>query len=83
MYTVYVLELNSKKKFYIGVTADIDRRLNEHKAGKVRSTKGRFVRVLQTENFSDKRCAWKRENFLKSGKGRELLNNKYGLVAKW
>ena len=40
---VYVLMLNAKdsKRFYVGQTRDIHRRLNEHQTGDVSSTRGR------------------------------------------
>ena len=36
---IYILKINGKKTFYIGSTINLERRLSEHKRGKVASTK--------------------------------------------
>ena len=76
MVTVYVLQ--GKNKRYVGITNDLDRRLAEHRSG---STKGGQVigqfRLLHTEEFPDHASARKREKFLKSGQGRDLLSSLY------
>ena len=41
MYYVYLLRSDRDKRFYIGQTKDVVRRLEEHNAGKVRSTRPR------------------------------------------
>ena len=73
MFIVYILKLKGKKSSYIGVTENIERRLEEHKTGKVKSTKGGFEKLIYTEEYTNKKEAWKREKFLKSGKGREWI----------
>jgi putative endonuclease len=73
--TVYVLE--GVKKRYVGITANLERRLAEHRSV---SHSGRLIgefRVLHTEVFPDYVSARQRERFLKSGKGREWLNEKF------
>ena len=76
MVTVYVLQ--GKKKRYVGITNNLDRRLAEHMSG---STKGGQIigqfRLLHTEEFPDYTSARKREKFFKSGQGRELLSSLY------
>ncbi|MBD3366296.1 GIY-YIG nuclease family protein [candidate division WWE3 bacterium] len=79
MYTVYVLKLTEKKRWYVGVTGNIARRLKEHRCGMVKSTKGRFDGLVYTERFDVKSEAWKREKWLKSGQGREWLEEKLNL----
>ena len=81
MYYVYVLiSENSEKdnKFYIGITNNIQRRLQEHKSGQQKSTKARRpFRLLLEERYDDRVSARAREKYLKSGIGREFLKNKF------
>ena len=73
--TVYVLE--GAKKRYVGITANLERRLAEHRSV---SHSGKLIgefKVLHTETFPDYSSARKRERYLKSGKGREWLLEKY------
>jgi len=78
MYYVYILKLSGKKKrFYVGVTANLERRLGEHRLSKVISTRGLFEKLLYVEVIDNKNKAWKREKYLKSGKGREWVKNNY------
>ena len=73
--TVYVLE--GARKRYVGITANLQRRLTEHRSGShSASLIGKFS-LLHTETFPDYVSARVRERFLKSGKGREWLNEKY------
>ena len=69
--TVYVLE--GARRRYVGITADLNRRLTEHRSN---SHAGRLIgefTVLKTEKFPDYASARVRERFLKSGKGRAWL----------
>ncbi len=43
---VYILKSNSKQRYYVGSTVNLARRLAEHQAGKVLSTKGLLPLVL-------------------------------------
>ena len=60
---------------YIGVTSDLDKRIMEHKNGLVKSTKGLFINLVYKEQIDNKKKAWKRERFLKSGQCREWIYN--------
>jgi len=53
---------------------NIDRRLDEHRKGLVKSTRNKVNRLLYTEKYSDKQDAWKREKWLKSGIGGSWVN---------
>jgi len=68
-YYVYVLQ-NLEGKFYIGITDDVDRRIEDHNDGRSRWTKSRgpWTLVWQSQNLSlgDAR---KLENLLKRQKG--------------
>ena len=73
--TVYVLE--GTKRRYVGITANLERRLAEHHSV---SHSGRLIgefTVLMTEVFPDYASARGRERFLKSGKGRAWLAEKF------
>ncbi len=73
MYFVYVLKSESSRK-YVGFTTDIERRFKEHNLGMSPYTKGRGPwKLVYSETYTTKAEALKREKFLKSGKGRELL----------
>ena len=76
---VYVLWSESKVRTYVGQTSDVKRRLEQHNAGKVRSTKAhRPWRVIHRESFVTRMEAKERELWYKSPAGRrhlrELLN---------
>jgi putative endonuclease len=85
MYTVYILQSIRDGKRYIGYTKDFERRLKEHNSGKTESTRRRRpFKVMYTETYSTKEEAKKREQFFKSGRGREELNRILsGAVPKW
>jgi len=74
-YFVYILKTKKDNKRYIGFTNNLDRRINEHNSGLVKSTKNRKPLILiYTEEFERKTEAMAREKFFKTGKGRELLD---------
>jgi putative endonuclease len=78
MYNVYILESLVKKRYYIGHTGDIIRRMSEHNAGRNRSSKAYIPwKVVYTEEYPTKQEAYRREMQIKSYKGgrafRDLL----------
>jgi putative endonuclease len=72
--TLYIIKGLSTKKHYIGITNDLQRRLQEHRSG---SSKGGQIigdfELMHSEEFSDYSSARKREKFLKSGQGRKWI----------
>ena len=66
MYYVYIIECKDKT-FYTGITTDVARRFNEHKAGKGgHYTRAKKVKkVLYTEQFKTRSEASKREAEIK------------------
>lgn len=67
---VYFLQSQLDKKFYIGYTTDLQKRLEEHNAGKNKSTRYRKpFALVYFEEYGDKHVAFQREFFLKSPKG--------------
>ena len=74
MFYVYILRSIKDHKRYIGMTGDLDRRLQEHNTGLVVSTKNRRpLEFIYSEQFETKKEAADRERFFKTGKGREYL----------
>jgi putative endonuclease len=82
MFTVYVLKSIKHVYHYIGHTKNLDGRLKAHNYGKVRSTKAyRPYKVIYMENYKTRAEAFKREMFLKSGKGNLWLINKLWITV--
>lgn len=73
MYTVYVLK-DKDDKIYKGVTADILRRLKQHRKGQTRTTSMMHdLRLVYKEEFEDFAEARKREVYFKTAAGRRFL----------
>ena len=74
---VYFLKLKNGD-IYKGLTDDLKRRVSEHSAGKVESTKNYLPAVLiGYEAYLLKSDAARREKFLKTNDGRKLLKQQY------
>ena len=75
MFTVYVLYSESFKKIYIGYTSDLGKRIKSHNelATKGWTIKFRPWEIVHTEFFENKRDALRREQELKTAKGREWI----------
>jgi putative endonuclease len=77
MYYVYVLQSVKDRKFYTGYSADLKGRFEEHKRGKVASTKKRLpVCLVYYEACLDERDARHRELYLKTHHGKQFLHNR-------
>ena len=76
---VYVLVSEVKGlRFYVGMTGEVAKRLNEHNSGKTKSTKGYMPwNVFFTEEFKTRKEAREREKYLKSGTGKERIKQKW------
>jgi len=76
MYYFYILRSGKDSKHYIGLTTNLDRRVKDHNAGKVSSTRDRKpFELVYFEKFETKDIAEKREKFFKTGKGYDTLKN--------
>jgi putative endonuclease len=66
---------------YVGCTNNIEKRLVEHKEGKVYSTKKMLpVELIYVEAFKSKACAYNREKHLKSyGSSLARLKSRIGV----
>ncbi len=71
---VYVLKSLKDKNLYIGLTSDLDKRIERHNNGYEKATKGRRpFKLLHFEQYESRPEARKREKYLKSGFGREII----------
>lgn len=72
-YRVYVLK-DDAGKYYKGVTNDLQRRLKEHRSGKIITTsRMENLKVVYSEDFDNFKEARKREVYLKTAAGRRFL----------
>lgn len=68
MYYTYVLKSQKDRKFYIGYTENLDRRILEHNSGKVESTKYRIpFEIVYYEACLNQNDALRREKYLPRG----------------
>lgn len=72
MFYVYILQSDSH--IYIGFTSDLKRRVNQHNAGRNRSTK-RYLPWLLIfyEAYLNEDDAKRRESYFKTSQGRQAL----------
>ena len=71
---VYVLESLKDYERYIGYTNNLNRRLEEHKAGKSFATKFRRpFKLIYFEGCLNPKDAKRREHYLKTTQGRRFL----------
>ncbi|MGB0757331.1 MAG: GIY-YIG nuclease family protein [Patescibacteria group bacterium] len=68
MFYVYVLKVEgiANKRYYIGYTANLQRRVSEHQKGLVKTTKNKKPQLVYYEAYSNKYLALRREKGLKS-----------------
>ena len=70
MYYVYILKSQKDKTRYIGVTTDLERRLQEHNSGSVQYSRSkRPYRLVWYCVFTSKQKAYNFEQYLKSSSG--------------
>ncbi len=82
MYFVYILQSQKNKRFYIGSSTNVDKRLTQHNDGGTKSTKPyRPWKIIYTEHFETKPEAEKREWHLKHPSGyleKKAIVKQYG-----
>jgi len=77
MYYVYVIKSESGNRIYTGYTDNLENRLLQHNKGYSAATKiFNDWKFIYTEQYDNRSLAMKREKYLKSGKGREVLKLK-------
>jgi putative endonuclease len=85
MYYVYVLRSKKDRKFYVGYTADLRKRMEQHSDGVVGSTKNRRpLELIYYEGCVKQQDALHREKYLKTAYGKRYIRNRlkeflYGL----
>lgn len=73
-YTVYVLQSLKDQRFYIGFTADLERRLKEHERGESPATAPRRpFELVYCEYHRSKQDALHREGYFKTTAGKKAL----------
>jgi len=77
MWYTYLLQSKKDKKWYTGSTSDLRKRFKQHNDNKVSATKGRgpFI-LIYYESCLNKKDAFAREKYLKSGMGKRYLRNR-------
>ncbi len=74
MWYVYILQSKKDNHLYVGLTNDLRKRFKLHNLGKVFSTKMRIpFTLIYYEAHLNKHDAAKREQFLKSGWGKNWI----------
>ena len=69
MFYLYILWSESRKRFYIGHSSDLDDRLLRHNSGRSKSTKGGLPWILvHSEEFETKQLAFASELEIKAWK---------------
>lgn len=73
-YYVYILESKKDSELYVGCTNNLQKRIKEHNDGLVFSTKLKkpYI-IIHYEAFLDKKDAFVREKWLKTGWGRNQV----------
>jgi len=80
LYFVYVLQ-NSEGRLYIGLTTDLERRVQEHQENKGGWTSGRGPwKLIYYESFSDRSEAMRRERNLKRGRANQELRKRFDMT---
>ena len=81
MFYTYIIYSINFKKYYVGLSANVNQRLKSHNAGKVKSTKAFTPWVLiHFEKFDSRIEARKREKYLKSAAGRKWRKNNLNVL---
>ena len=76
MYYIYAISSLSKNYIYVGMTSNIDERIERHNKGYEKTTKPyRPFKLIYSEVLPDRLQARKREKYWKSGCGKEKLKN--------
>ena len=78
MYYTYILLSECRKKTYTGCTDNIQRRLEEHNRGKVKSSRAyRPYSLLYLETYELLMQACQRERYFKTTTGRRELRKRF------
>ncbi|MBK6815865.1 MAG: GIY-YIG nuclease family protein [Saprospiraceae bacterium] len=71
---VYVIQSSKDFRLYVGMTGNVEKRIEEHNKGLTPSTQFyRPWKLVYLEEYPDRISARNREKYLKSGSGKEFL----------
>ena len=71
---VYVIQNSKDFRLYVGMTRNVEKRIEEHNKGLTPSTQFyRPWKLVYLEEYPDRISARNREKYLKSGSGKEFL----------
>ncbi len=74
MHYVYILYSDRTDRYYVGMTANIEKRMQDHNAGRSTYTKlGKPWVLVYKEEFADKVGATEREKEIKGRKSRRYI----------
>jgi putative endonuclease len=74
MFQVYALRSEKDGRIYVGISQDVNKRLNEHNCGRTRSTKGyRPWELFYFQTVETRLIARELEKKWKTGAGKEFL----------
>ncbi|MBL1123918.1 MAG: GIY-YIG nuclease family protein [Ignavibacteriota bacterium] len=74
MYKVYAIKSKIRKYIYVGMTSNIEERIERHNKGYEKTTRAyRPFELIYTEDQATREEARKREKYFKSGIGKEFL----------
>ena len=74
MQYVYILQSTTDGYLYVGCTNDLQKRVRLHNLGKVESTRNRLpLTLVYYEAYRNKKDAFEREQFLKTGWGKRYI----------
>ena len=77
MFYTYVLYSVKFERIYVGQTEDLEKRIERHNSGRVKSTKPYLPwEIIHSEEFETKVESLKREKELKTHKGRDYICSK-------
>ena len=79
MFYVYAISSKVKNYIYVGLTNNLERRLDEHNSGQNKTTRPyKPYKHILVEKFETRLEARLREKYLKSGIGKEFLKRIIG-----
>jgi putative endonuclease len=74
MWWVYILQSQASNRFYMGCTADLERRIHEHQTGQTPSTRNRGPwGLVYQKQFPNKASALAHEREIKAWKSAEMI----------
>ncbi|MEP0806658.1 MAG: GIY-YIG nuclease family protein [Chloroflexota bacterium] len=83
MFYTYILRSEQLQRYYVGSTQDVENRLNEHNAGKSKSTRAGIPwRLIHVEEFPTRSEAMLRERKIKA-RGVERYLADIGKITRW